>query len=161
SVEAYLKTTASVKLGSIGSRQLPSVACLAAAAAGLPGLGQDTTPPAALDQNTLAVTLLNSAFDGTQKLSAACEAKIAKASPAARQHADAARPAVDKAVQAKANQLDQAARGARKEYDDAFGAYQQAGGCVKQAAGRQRQLHEPSAYMRQTTTEFIDAVQDV
>lgn len=159
-VEAYLKTT-SVKLGPIGTRQLPSVTCLAAAAAGLPGLGLDTSPPAGQDQNTLAVMVLNSAFDGTQKFSADCEVKIAKASAAAQGKADAARPAVDKAVQAKANQLDQAARAARKEYDEALNAYQQAGGCVKNAAARQRQLHEPSQYMRQTTAEFIDAVQDV
>ncbi len=80
-VDAYLRTRALFggdpePPGPIRVKQLPSLACLAAAAAGLPGLGTLTPPRILNDPNTLVKSLLNSTFDGGAEYDADCEARI-------------------------------------------------------------------------------------
>ncbi len=159
--EAYVKLNGSLTIDNgprnpIRTRQLPSVTCLAAAAAGLPGLGVLTDRID--DDNTRAVAVLNSAFDGSAAFDPDCDAKIAKLSREDRQKVDAAKPLVERGIAAKTKQLTDAAKIARKEYDDANREYQKAGECVKAAAAKQRQLHEPGEFMRRTSGEFIAEV---
>jgi len=168
-VDAFIRLSSAFTTGPIAAqgplikKQLPSVACLAAMAAGVPGLGTLNAPPPAPqplnDPNTRAIALLNSAFDGSGQFDADCDVKLGNASADQRQRAEAAKLAVKEALRTKAKELSAAAETARKEFDDVNREYQKAGDCVKKAAANQRHLHEPDQFMRRTTAEFLEDVQ--
>jgi len=92
----------------VRDKQLPIIKCLLGQAAGLSGLGTFTRPPTIDDENTLAVAIMNSAYDGAGKFNTDCEMRVDQAIQtdlAVRGQLESKIPAVNHAVDQKLDEL--------------------------------------------------------